>query len=472
MTNSFTDKTTKKVILGIDIGTSGVRGCIVERMEDSKANSQPFSKDRILIEHQVSMPIPNKNSINRTVTQPPSVWIDALENLLFTMKQGFSFHEITHIILDATSSTVLLQDFDGKPVCDALMYNDNQSIQAASEIDKTLTTYNLTSGAVGASSTLAKVMNLLQQNNHIKQVVICHQIDFLNHYLGGIINITDENNALKLGYDSVNHCWPTWIPPLLNKNRLESSVTLPNVVKPGSYLANILPSIAQKFGFSESLKLMAGTTDSIAGFLASGASWPGDCVSSLGSTLAIKMIAKQPVFHSDFGIYSHKLFDYWLIGGASNSGGQVILNFYNIEQIQYLENQISNQNLDDLFKNKPPYYYPLIQPGERFPICDAELKPILPKQPNKPFEEAYQSKEVLQQHIDFYLGLLLGLSQVERLSYDKLTSLGALVIKQIFSVGGGTKNKSWMQIRNRTLDSKMSSPINLHAAYGVTRLIR
>jgi sugar (pentulose or hexulose) kinase len=63
-----------------------------------------------------------------------------------------------------------------------------------------------------------------------------------------------------------------------------------------------------------------GTTDSIAAFLASGANKAGQAVTSLGSTLAIKLISKVPVDDSEKGIYSHRLDDTWLVGGASNVG--------------------------------------------------------------------------------------------------------------------------------------------------------
>lgn len=58
---------------------------------------------------------------------------------------------------------------------------------------------------------------------------------------------------------------------------------------------------------------MAGTTDSIAAFLASGACQAGQAVTSLGSTLAIKMLSTVPVEDNSRGIYSHRLGTQWLV---------------------------------------------------------------------------------------------------------------------------------------------------------------
>ena len=76
--------------------------------------------------------------------------------------------------------------------------------------------------------------------------------------------------------------------------------------------------------------------DSIAAFLAAGTSqagvavgfqWSqvGEAVTSLGSTMAIKMRSPVRVENSTYGVYSHRLgAGQWLVGGASNTGGAVL----------------------------------------------------------------------------------------------------------------------------------------------------
>jgi sugar (pentulose or hexulose) kinase len=51
----------------------------------------------------------------------------------------------------------------------------------------------------------------------------------------------------------------------------------------------------------------AGTTDSIAAFVAAGVSQPGEAVTSLGSTLAVKLLSQQRLDDAAYGVYSHKL---------------------------------------------------------------------------------------------------------------------------------------------------------------------
>src|SRR4029077_17560168 len=85
------------------------------------------------------------------------------------------------------------------------------------------------------------------------------------------------------------------------------------------------PAIAREIGLSPRTKIRVGTTDGIAAFLATGASTIGDAVTSLGTTLVVKVLAEKPVFDVASGVYSHRLGDRWLAGGASNSGGAALL---------------------------------------------------------------------------------------------------------------------------------------------------
>lgn len=459
----------KQIILGLDLGTSGIRGCVVEKLFD-----QDKIIENILFETHIKMPgaepLFNTQSNKVEVCQDPEIWITHLRKLLKNLKQNFNTQLITHLVVDATSSTVLLVDPKGKPYTLALMYNDSQSSSAAEDIAQRIKQSQEFSGAQGASSTLAKVSTLLKNNPNLKHPIICHQIDYINHYLCGVLNITDENNALKLGYNSINQAWSSWVKPYLNT--INSQVTLPKVVKPGHFMAKVMPSIADDFGFNRELKVMAGTTDSIAGFLASGAINVGDAVTSLGSTLAIKAISKEPIFDERYGLYSHKLGENWLVGGASNTGGKVLLNEYPLKDLIYLVDYLKDSFIKQYLIEEDSIYYPLTQKGERFPIADAELTPIMPTRPNCKISEIYHSHSCLKLHQYYVLKILFGMTNVEKTAYKKLEELGLPNIKRIFTVGGGTQNVAWMKIRESLINTNFAKPMHQQAAYGVTKLIK
>lgn len=413
------------IILGLDLGTSGLRAALVK-------------SGQILTEYTATIPFPERDQ--QRSEQSADIWQAAFENLMSQLAQADWTQKVDAIIADATSSSVLISNGHGQPISVALMYDDKRAQSQAAKIAQVAPA---DSAARGANSSLAKLMWLSEQTEPQTDHFIQHQIDWLNFQLCGVQNTTDENNALKLGYDSIHQTWPDWVSQLC-------PYELPNVVSASSFLSYVSDNLVKHWQFKPTTQVYAGTTDSIAAFLASGASELGDAVTALGSTLAIKQLSDKPLFAAKYGIYSHKLKDKWLVGGASNAGGAVLLAHFNLEQLKQLIPQL---NVD-----QPTGFtcYPLIRSGERFPIADPNLEPIIPK--------TGSDAQLLQ-------ALIEGLVAVETQAYRKLESLGAPKLTRVYAVGGGTRNQAWCQLRTLSLPATIARPISQSAAFGVTRLI-
>ena len=140
---------------------------------------------------------------------------------------------------------------------------------------------------------------------------------------------------------------------------------------PGVIVGPVTSAAREKYLFPNGCCICAGTTDSIAAFLASGASKVGEAVTSLGSTLAIKMLSDCRVDAVEYGVYSHRLGDLWLVGGASNTGGAVLKQFFTDAEIQSLTDRMDSDTPTGLD------YYPRPSPGERFPKNDPTFAPRL-----------------------------------------------------------------------------------------------
>jgi sugar (pentulose or hexulose) kinase len=67
--------------------------------------------------------------------------------------------------------------------------------------------------------------------------------------------------------------------------------------------------------------------------------------------------------------------DSWLVGGASNTGGAVLRQHFSNEQLQQLTQRINLSQPSGLD------YYPLVGPGERFPVNDPGMQPRLELRP-------------------------------------------------------------------------------------------
>lgn len=89
----------------------------------------------------------------------------------------------------------------------------------------------------------------------------------------------------------------------------------------------------------------------------------------MGSTLAIKLLSTNRIEDARYGVYSHRLNDKWLVGGASNTGGAVLRKIFTDEQLDKLSEQINPTKASSLD------YYPLQAIGERFPMADPNMVP-------------------------------------------------------------------------------------------------
>jgi sugar (pentulose or hexulose) kinase len=143
--------------------------------------------------------------------------------------------------------------------------------------------------------------------------------------------VSDANNALKTGYDIVAFGWPAW----LERVGVDAAL-LPDVVAPGDSVGAIAPASARAFGLSADVCVAAGTTDGCASFLAAGAKNVGDGVTALGTSLTLKLLSDKPISAPRYGVYSHRLLDMWLAGGASNSGGAALLAHFPPDEIEAL----------------------------------------------------------------------------------------------------------------------------------------
>lgn len=410
------------LVVGIDIGTSGARA-IAMRQDFSIAGQSAVQLEKF-----------GQNP------RDPSVWWQAVQAALAELLSGVDRAAIRAIAIDGTSGTLLPVDADGRPVAEPLMYNDK--VDDGDILAAIARAAPEASAAHGATSGLAKALRY----QHLPGIAaVLHQADWIAGNLSGRFDVSDENNALKTGYDVEERRWPDWIAAAGMRMDL-----LPDVVEPGDVTGTLTQAAAGLFGLPRDVVVVAGTTDGCASFLATGATAAGDGVTALGSSLTIKILSDRPISAPRFGIYSHRLGDVWLAGGASNSGGKVLAQHFPLARIIELSAAIDPTTETGLD------YYPLGTAGERFPIADPALPPRLTP---RPADDA-----------DYLKAMLEGMAAIEALGYRRLAELGAPALTSVRSVGGGAANLVWSAIRQRKLGVAFLPALSDEAAAGTARL--
>ncbi len=400
--------------LGIDFGTSGARAIALSPHQTLVAQAECRYRE-----------------------PSAQIWRTSLFSLLSQLHLSCR-QQVDRILIYGTSGTVCCCNQQGEVVTEPLLYNDDRAQVMIPHLQKIAPSDHL---VLSATSSLAKLLWYLEFSPFSEfPVYFLHQADWLAYLLHGQLGFSDYHNALKLGYDVQTLQYPQWFP------LVPEWLKLPKVLSPGEPIAPILPAVAREWGFPPDCWICGGTTDSIAAFIASGASMPGDGVTSLGSTLVLKLLSETPVNNTQYGIYSHRFGDRWLVGGASNTGGAVLRHFFTEEELTTLSGEINPE------QESPLDYYPLLKPGDRFPINDPNLPPRLHPRPNHP--------------VDFLHALLQGIARIEAQGYQQLAALGATPLQRLYTAGGGAKNATWSALRQRYLQVPFFSPLSPLAAYG------
>ncbi|WP_320668248.1 FGGY-family carbohydrate kinase [Prochlorococcus sp. MIT 1307] len=382
------------LVMGIDLGTSGVRIAVI-------------NESRVLI-HSAEMAYPNDLSSWEG-------WKECCKTLIHGIPKSIR-NCLMACAIDGTSGTLLACDKKGSPLGPALPYYlccSEQKLPLAKILPE---------GGIASSvnSSLARALRLIKQYG--PDLLLRHQSDWITGWLLGNWDWGEESNNLRLGWDPHSKSWPS------NFKKLSLQRSLPLIVPSGRIFTTISNKQASSLNLPKDLLIIAGTTDSNAAVLSAELE-KDDGLTILGSTIVVKRFVESPI--KGAGITNHRILNRWICGGASNTGAAVLRPLFSDIHLKELSRQI-NPYLDSGLNLRPMPFQ-----GERFPVDDPSLKPIMKPRP---------VSDSLYLH-----GIFEGLAQKESHCWQKLVELGAPRPKRIITIGGGAKNPQWRIIRERIM---------------------
>lgn len=410
----------QNAFIGIDIGTQGVRASVL--LADGRLCA---SRSHSFLTEQLRM--------NRREQNPELWWqsvVICLQQIATDLRKKGESIWIHALTVSSTSGTVIPLDKHYHPLNPAIMYSDPRSAKSAEvcrsvALDSAAGRYR----AFSSSSGLSKMVWFNHTYPELAEKVRLwvHAADYIVGRLSGVWGVTDETNSLKTGYDLETGAWPDYI-----SNRLHIPViTLPRVVRTGTVIGQIAPKIAEQVGLPESVLVTSGVTDSCASQIASGAIRPGSWNTTIGTTMVLKGVTLHPLQDEKERIYNHKHPDgYWMPGGASNTGADWV-------SLDYDDNELGRLNMQaEQLSPSPWLAYPLMQSGERFPFIAPEASG---------FEPTGLSP------VERYTARMEGTAYMEKLSYQMITELSGDKVPVIYSAGGASNSKTWLQIRSNVM---------------------
>ena len=405
-----------RLALGIDFGTSGLRLALVDGQGNAVEGGERAS------------PYPRPFA-------DPTGWLIGLKALVISLPSQLR-RTIGAICVDGTSGTLLACRPEGHSLGAALPYSLACPEQAAA----VLALVPAVSQAASPSSSLARALRLLGQGWG-EPILLRHQADWLMGWLLGRWHWGEEGNNLRLGWDLQTGRWLGAI------STQPWSSALPQIVPSGCQLGPLSPAAAAALDLPLDCLVVAGTTDANAAVLAADPS-EGDGITVLGTTLVLKQFVPDPIMAP--GVSCHRIAGQWLAGGASNAGAGVLRRFFSDTQLEALSRQIDPGRPSGLNLR------PLLAPGERFPVDDPGLEPILGP---RPVSDAL-----------YLQGLLEGLALIEAQGWLRLRALGAPPIRRVISLGGGARNPQWRRLRQQALGLPVLNRPGLSSALGAAKL--
>ena len=434
-------------VLGIDMGTSGVRCLVVDEA------------GRTVAQGSAPLPAPKVEVLRHE--QDAELWwtgtTDALKRTCKNLRaNGGRPENILALSVDATSGTIVPVDERLKPLRLGIMYND---VRAHEEAERLNTMGEETLVKLGyrfnASFGLAKILWLIHNEPDVIEKAYCvvHQSDFITSRLSKARNsygmcLSDESNALKSGYDIVAHRWPDY----LSRTGIDVA-KLPEIKKIGQSLGTVSKDVAEDLGLNPECVIVGGMTDGTAGCVASGANRVGDMNTTLGTTIVWKMMASSMVCDPEGRLYSHRHpGGGFLPGSAGNAGGDGLSSFFRVgpnDMAAHLSGLAAG------IRPGPPtgtITYPLSSPGERFPFVDSNFEP---------FTTAPRQDETLM-----YRSCLEGIACIERWGYEVANELGAETGGEVWTTGRGASIDPWLQIRADILNRPVCRASRPESAYG------
>lgn len=402
--------------IGIDVGTQGARVALL----DAEGNLVSRAEEDFVL---------NDQSLKE---QSPEGWWKAcmlsLKRLIASSKADVR-SSIKAIAVTSTSGTVIPLDKEHEPLHPAIMYSDQRSAKEAEQCRKAV----LDAGQQGytgynSSSGLPKMLWFIHQfPDKICQIdKWSHAADYITGKLSGRWGITDYSCALKSGYDIQKQQWPAYLYEQLPLKK----EWLPKVFPAGTPVGRLKGKITQTLGLS-SVQVVAGMTDGCASQIASGAVRIGDWNTTIGTTLVVKGVTKDPVEDPKKRLYNHRHpMGWWMPGGAGNIGADWVRREFNEDLA----------SLTDRAKTLIPtgkLAYPLSGQGERFPFVAPRAREFYPNRLSR---------------AEHFTANMEGVAYVERYAFELIENLSNGKVKAVYTAGGGSKNDTWLAIRSNVLN--------------------
>jgi xylulokinase len=433
------------MFLGIDIGTEGIRASIYDSTGKSCAKA----------EYRLTTFRPKHNWIEHDARE---WWHSASRAIKDCLGKVSSPALIKAVSVCGTSGTIVPVNDQGEPLGPAILYSDTRATEQAEELSKDEEIKEISrtqSSKMDASGGLAKILWVLRNEPEVfrRTHKFLTPTDYIVLKLSGLA-VCDYFNAAKT---SLNLVTKQWAKGTLERHNIPYGV-LPDLKEPGTLIGEVTESAAKVSRLKEGTPVVAGATDGIAGFIASGAVELGQACEVTGTTQVFHVttgeLTPDPLGRIYYHVHPKR--GYWIAGGASSGGGIILRWFHDT-----IAPHTSFEELDEEAEKVEPLSGGILceaaMTGERAPRWDPSVSGML----------IGLTPETTCAHV--YRSMMEGVAFLLKAIIDVCNELG-IPVKQIRSAGGGAKSRVWRQIKADVLGQPILVPEDPSSTLGAAML--
>lgn len=276
--------------LGIDAGTGSLRACVFDAQGHCLGNGEG--------KYETYYPQ------NGWAEQDPEEWSRALSAAIPTSlkEAGIAPRELTAIVCDATTNTLVFLDSEGEPVRRSLLWMDVRAAAEATELEafrREHPAMEVYKPAFRADTMIPKCMWYRRHEplNWTKTRTVFEFEDWLNYLLTGEKTLGTSIAAFRWNYDSKLGGMPTALWRAAGIGDVEEKLPA-RLLSMGERVGAVTADAAARFGLAEGIPVYAGTADCNAGMLGTGCVRT-DQLALIGGTSTVLLGHAEMAFHMD-----------------------------------------------------------------------------------------------------------------------------------------------------------------------------
>lgn len=411
-------------VLGLDLGTSSLKGNLLDETGKTVGIES--------VEYEL---LNSKSGYNE---QDPNEWIQACQRLFekFISSVSDFRKKLEGISFSGQMHSLVVTDRNDNVLRPAILWNDVRTTKQCKYITDTFgkEILKITKNAVLEGFTLPKLLWVKENEPEIWRQVkkIFLPKDYLRYFLTGKFHMDYSDAAGTLLLDIEEKKWSRAI---LNQYDIPMEY-LPELVNSFDFVGNLDENLKKRYEFKKDIKIFAGGADNAVSSLGSGLVDPNTAIASTGTSGVFLAIENN--IHDDYKgtvhLFNHVVSDQYYSMGVTLSAGHSVSWFKNlIAKGESYDEFLSN--ISDIPIGSNGLLFTPYLSGERTPYFDSQIR------------ASFIGLNDTHSLNDLKRAVIEGVTFSLKDSQVLMEKLRKKSFNKIISIGGGAKNKEWLQIQ-------------------------